>query len=111
MLGGGVLSFVAYKANQDFIAANLCENRTEPQRHCNGKCYLTKKMEEAEKQDNQQEQTSPAAQFVVMNVHVLDSQIALLIPPQTEVLHSTAGDVPLVTQQFAPPTPPPRTII
>lgn len=32
--------------NQDFIAKNLCVNRDKPMMHCNGKCYLSKKLKE-----------------------------------------------------------------
>jgi hypothetical protein len=33
-----------YCANKDYIAKNLCENRDKPKMHCNGKCYLAKKL-------------------------------------------------------------------
>lgn len=32
--------------NQDYIAKNLCVNRDKPMMHCNGKCYLAKKLNE-----------------------------------------------------------------
>lgn len=31
-------------ANRAYIAATLCENRDKPQLHCDGKCYLAKKL-------------------------------------------------------------------
>jgi hypothetical protein len=37
-----------FSLNRDYIAANLCENRTEPQTKCGGKCQLTKAMEKEE---------------------------------------------------------------
>lgn len=42
--------YLAFKANQEYIAQNLCENRAHPQMHCNGKCHLAKQLNEAEKQ-------------------------------------------------------------
>lgn len=39
--------------NRSYIAANLCVNKDKPMMHCNGKCYLTKKIKEQEKQDRQ----------------------------------------------------------
>ncbi len=33
-----------YFANRKFITEQLCENRSQPQLHCNGKCYLKKKL-------------------------------------------------------------------
>ncbi len=37
--------------NQSYIAKNLCVNRDKPQMHCEGKCYLTKKLNEQQNQD------------------------------------------------------------
>lgn len=39
-----------WKINQDYIAANYCENRAKPALKCNGKCYLKKQLAEAEDQ-------------------------------------------------------------
>ncbi len=38
------LVIVAFNLNQDMIAAELCENRDQPQKHCNGHCYLKKEI-------------------------------------------------------------------
>lgn len=45
-----------YQINQEYIAAVLCINKTKPASSCNGKCYLSKKMKEQERQ----EQTIPS---------------------------------------------------
>lgn len=37
--------------NQSSIAKTLCENRNQPKKHCNGKCYLKKQMTKDEKKD------------------------------------------------------------
>ena len=39
--------------NRSYIAKNLCVNRDKPMMGCNGKCYLSKKLKEQEKQDQQ----------------------------------------------------------
>lgn len=38
------LVVVAFNINQDMIATELCENRNQPQKHCNGHCYLKKEI-------------------------------------------------------------------
>jgi len=38
----GVLGYWA--ANRTYIRLSLCENRNRPQLHCDGKCYLKKKL-------------------------------------------------------------------
>jgi hypothetical protein len=45
----------SWKANRDYIAATLCENREVATSTCSGSCYLTKQLKEQE----QQEQKAP----------------------------------------------------
>lgn len=45
-----------YQANKDYIARVLCENRDKPQLHCDGKCYLAKKLKA--QQDKQDKETT-----------------------------------------------------
>lgn len=42
--------WVAFKIQQEYVASNLCENRFKPQTLCKGKCYLSKKLDENQKQ-------------------------------------------------------------
>ncbi|WP_152266695.1 hypothetical protein [Agriterribacter humi] len=42
-----------YFFNKSYIARVLCINKEKPQAHCNGKCYLTKQLNQQEKQDQQ----------------------------------------------------------
>lgn len=37
--------------NRSYIAKNLCVNKDKPMMHCNGKCYLTKKLNQQEQGD------------------------------------------------------------
>lgn len=45
-----------YNANKAYIARVLCENRNRPQLHCDGKCYLAKKLKA--QQDRQDKETT-----------------------------------------------------
>ena len=50
--------YAGYQLNQKYIAATLCVNRNKPWLHCNGRCYLMKKIKQAdEKQKNAERQT------------------------------------------------------
>ena len=49
-----------YNANKAYIARVLCENRNRPQLHCDGKCYLAKKLKA--QQDRQDKETSSRVQ-------------------------------------------------
>ncbi len=46
--------YAGFKINQNYIAATLCENRVRPWMHCNGKCYLIKKLKQTEDNENKQ---------------------------------------------------------
>jgi hypothetical protein len=47
------LSYTAlYQLNKKFIAEKLCENKSRPQMHCNGKCYLKKQLAKSTEEQN-----------------------------------------------------------
>lgn len=43
-----------YQINKEYITRVLCQNRDKPQLHCNGKCYLAKKLKERQEKQNQE---------------------------------------------------------
>lgn len=43
--------YAYYRVNKEFIAASLCENKAKPSLHCEGKCYLSKKIQAEEKRE------------------------------------------------------------
>lgn len=47
--------FAGFELNKNYIAAKLCENKARPELACFGKCFLKKKLEQAEKKQAQQE--------------------------------------------------------
>jgi hypothetical protein len=47
--------YAGFEMNQSYIASKLCENRNKPWLHCNGKCYLMKKVKQAEEKQNASE--------------------------------------------------------
>ena len=47
--------YAGYQLNKNYIAVKLCENRNRPWLHCNGKCYLMKKIKQAEEKQNASE--------------------------------------------------------
>ena len=48
----GLFVYAGFQLNQKYITTTLCENRDKPWLHCDGKCYLMKKVLEAEKNEN-----------------------------------------------------------
>jgi len=45
---------LAFNINQNYIAASLCVNKDKPQLHCNGRCFLAKKLRQAEQNEEKQ---------------------------------------------------------
>ncbi|QKZ15779.1 hypothetical protein HU175_16280 [Spirosoma sp. KUDC1026] len=49
-----------YQLNRDYIARVLCENRDRPELHCNGQCFLAKRLKA--QQDKQDKETTERVQ-------------------------------------------------
>ncbi len=46
--------FAGFEMNLGYIAKELCVNKNKPQLHCNGKCYLMRKLKQAEEKEQKQ---------------------------------------------------------
>lgn len=46
--------FLDFELRRDYIARYLCENRNRPELHCDGQCYLAKRLQAAQEQEQQQ---------------------------------------------------------
>lgn len=47
-----VMVFINYAINKEYIAKNLCENKSKPKLHCNGKCQLKKELQKQDKKED-----------------------------------------------------------
>jgi hypothetical protein len=47
-------AYAGFEANRSYIAKVLCENKSRPWLHCNGKCYFMKKIKQAEENEKKQ---------------------------------------------------------
>ncbi|MBV8252693.1 MAG: hypothetical protein JO154_08800 [Chitinophaga sp.] len=52
-LSGRYFVMLEFYVSQQYIAANLCENRDKPKLHCNGKCHLRKQLSAEEKRSEE----------------------------------------------------------
>ena len=50
----GAFIYFGFKANQSYIAKNICINRFRPSLHCNGKCYFMQKIRQAKENEKKQ---------------------------------------------------------
>jgi hypothetical protein len=44
--------YSGYLINKNYISISLCENRTVPEKHCEGKCVLKKEMKAESEKEN-----------------------------------------------------------
>ena len=96
--------YVGFEANKKFIATSLCENKAKPKMHCNGKCYLAKKVKQAEEKEKSQERQSQKNNLqdalITRKVNLGPSVLSINIPAKAEVkftLPTQAADI------FQPP--------
>jgi len=75
----GTLVVVHYQANKRYIAKTLCENRSKPNKKCEGKCYLKKQLKKAE----EAEKTLPGTVKEKM-----ESPCVILSPLELSFIHS-----------------------
>ena len=58
-----VLIVIDYQANKAYIMEFLCINRDKPQRGCEGKCQLTKKLKQQEQAEKQSREKTPGQEI------------------------------------------------
>lgn len=73
-----LLVFLSFEANHAYISKELCVNKNKPDLHCNGKCYLMKKLKQAQDKEDKQERGSQKIQL----------QEALIVRPLVIVSYS-----------------------
>lgn len=98
--------YAEFEANQKYIAAALCENRDKPQMHCNGKCYLMKKLKEAEEKEKKQEQASQkkgGQDVFIMTSPIQISFVGFLPKKKRPVPHSF--QLPKISSEILHPPP------
>ena len=64
---------MGFELNKQFIATELCVNKDKPEMNCNGKCYLMKKLKQAQDKEQKQERQAQKTQV----------QDALIVNPIT----------------------------
>lgn len=78
-------TIACYHANKEYIARVLCENRDKPQLHCDGQCYLAKRLKA--QQDKQDKETTQRVQNLpVLQLFCENSQPFTFEPASVESL-------------------------
>jgi hypothetical protein len=99
---------VWFYANRAAIAEKYCVNKSRPMLHCDGNCYLAKKIQAAEERQNREQQAGIKNVWVeVMPCLLQDSHAVLPVANHLHVQFS-AGDesyvaTPYLSGVFRPP--------
>lgn len=51
-ISGKLIICINYQINKEFIINNLCENRSKPKMHCDGKCQLKKELDQKDNNES-----------------------------------------------------------
>lgn len=105
-----VFVYAGFELNEQYIATVLCENKDKPQLHCNGKCYLAKKLKQAEEKEKKQERDAQKknAQDVFF-VKAIDLPLIPLCLKTSEFPAEFSFDLPESNSEI--PHPPPSIFL
>ncbi|PIB35343.1 hypothetical protein BFP72_08010 [Reichenbachiella sp. 5M10] len=101
------LIYMDFGMRRDYIAEVLCINRDKPMLHCDGKCYLAKKLQAAQEQQEQENETiniksAPFFFSQAQETIAFDKPIDL-IQNMYQVLPSILNYTAYLQQVFTPP--------
>jgi len=93
-----------FKVQRNYIAKNLCVNRSKPMLHCNGKCALAKKLRQQEKKQETPDLKLPGKADVISSRSFFVQQLTLatsIRPVYSDYSEAPLRDLP--TTFFHPP--------
>ncbi len=82
--------YAGFELNRDYISTTLCENIDMPELHCNGQCYLAKKIQQAQEKEKNNTQDQKKGNYQEAFI----TQKVVLITPFTYVKVFTATEIP-----------------
>lgn len=76
-----LIPLAEYAVNYNYIVTTLCVNKSKPQLHCNGKCYLSKELAKT----NADTESFPFNKIKNSGQKILDMYI---LPEIAEIIHN-----------------------
>lgn len=61
--------FLDYELRKDFIIQNYCENKDRPELNCDGKCYLAKRIQATQQEDERQATSQFVSKLFSLEFH------------------------------------------
>ncbi|MFZ4930799.1 hypothetical protein [Chryseobacterium sp. Mn2064] len=103
-----LIPLVEYAVNYDYIAKVLCINKSRPEIHCNGKCYLSKELAKTNDSETSPLQKSKNAGQKVLDIYILPSITEISVTEKfpffnLHFLYETAYSFLFLKHIFKPP--------
>lgn len=91
-----VFIYAGFEMNENYIVSKLCVNRDKPEMHCNGKCYLMRKLKQAEQKEKSRERETQRSLF---QAGVVVEKLSVTHYP-TSILRKYQTDLPFHLPQY-----------
>lgn len=104
-----VQPYITYKINYNYISTVLCENKENPEMHCDGKCHLKKELKKAANEEKSQNNSSNGKSYESENISFIE---IVLSPRPFDYLN--LNNYPCISQSIIAgasdkTTPPPKS--
>lgn len=89
-----------YEVNKKYIISHFCINKSKPKLHCNGKCYMMRKMKQQEEQEK-----APAGNSIVEKIQIqlfFEKDFLFEPLPATSVTCSPAYQQHFISRSYYP---------
>ncbi len=93
------LLYLDFEIRREYIVANLCENRNRPQMHCDGKCYLAKRIAALDEQEKRQAEKTYMSRLIDQ---VMDQRADFSLTQPTVVVELLPGAIFAHASSFTP---------
>jgi len=94
---GQLFVYAGFELNQNYIISELCVNRDKPQLHCNGKCYLMRKLKQAEQKEKNRDGENQRSMFQ----HGVVVERLSFCPYAVQIEKEYQSEIPFRLPQFA----------
>jgi hypothetical protein len=86
--------YAGFEMNKKEIADKMCENKNRPWMHCNGKCYLMKKLKQAEEKEKKHDLENQRVAFT-LGLPAVPFSLSFLFPENIVNYHPLGIDQPI----------------
>ncbi len=108
----GIVCWLEYKFNYNYIIRNLCVERNKPKNTCQGKCHLKQNLNnnEDDKENSTDKLPYLRNKFDENSIAILELKDILNFRLQSKFLNGLKNENKINTEKNDPPSPPPKSI-